>query len=124
MQIRVYYEDTDAGGIVYHANYLKFCERSRSELFFAQGKTPTLDGGHFVIKHIDAEYSKSAKLGDMLEVKNKIIELRNSSMKLNQCVYRDEEKLFDMTVVLVFAKDGKPIRIDDEIRSFLHSIEL
>lgn len=124
MQIRVYYEDTDAGGIVYHSNYLNFCERSRSELFFQEGKTPTLDGRHFVIRHVDAHYYKSAKLGDLLDVKNKILELKNSSMKLNQSVYRDEEKLFEMTAVLVFAKDGKPIRIDDEIRSFLHSIEL
>jgi len=123
MQIRVYYEDTDAGGIVYHANYLKFCERSRSELFFARGSAPTVDGGHFVIKHIDAEFLKSAKLGDMLEVKEKILQLRNSSMKLNQTVWRGDEKLFDMTSILVFAKEGKPIRINENIRSFLALID-
>ncbi|WP_331773840.1 YbgC/FadM family acyl-CoA thioesterase [Sulfurospirillum sp. 1612] len=124
MKIRVYYEDTDAGGIVYHANYLKFCERSRSELFFEQGTTPTADGGHFVIKHIDAEFLKSAKLGDLLDVKNKILQLRNSSMKLSQTVWRGDEKLFDMTAVLVFAKEGKPLRIDRDIRDFLTSLNL
>ena len=73
VKIRVYYEDTDAGGVVYHANYLKFCERARSELFFERGLSPAIDGGHFVVSQIEASFHSPAKLGDTLIVKNSII---------------------------------------------------
>jgi len=124
MKMRIYYDDTDAGGIVYHANYLKYCERARSELFFEKGKSPAIDGGHFVVKHIEAEFLKSAKLGDMIDVKHKIIKLKSASMVLYQSVWLDEVKIFEMTSVLVFAKNGKPIKIDDETREFLTSLHL
>jgi len=122
MKIRVYYDDTDAGGIVYHANYLKFCERARSELFFERGEMPTIGGAHFVLKHIDARFLKSARLGDMLEIFYEIIELKNVSMKLYQSVYLGDEKIFEMTSVLVYAKDGKPMKIDEHMREFLTSL--
>lgn len=102
MQIRVYYEDTDAGGIVYHSNYLNFCERARSHLFFDAGRSPILEGGHFVAKHIEADYIKSAKLGDILEVKTSLLEMKNASFTLLQQIFRGEEKLFEMTIVLVY----------------------
>ncbi len=124
MKFRIYYDDTDAGGIVYHANYLKYCERARSELFFERGKSPSIDGGHFVVKHIDASFLKSAKLGDMLEVKHKILELKNASMKLYQTVWLGNVKLFEMTSVLVFAKKGKPVKIDIDTREFLVSLHM
>ena len=124
MKMRVYYDDTDAGGIVYHANYLKYCERARSELFFEKGKMPTVDGAHFVVKHIDAEFLRSAKLGDMIEVKHKVLDLRNASMKLYQSIWRDDIKLFEITSILVYAKSGKPIKIDETMRSFLTSLHL
>ncbi len=114
MRFRIYYDDTDAGGIVYHANYLKFCERARSELFFARGSTPAIDGGHFVVKHIDADFIKSAKLGDVLEVRHQILKLGGASLELKQEIFRDEEKLFSMTSALVFVKDGKPTRFSQE----------
>ncbi len=124
MKIRIYYDDTDAGGIVYHANYLKYCERARSELFFEKGKMPTVDGAHFVVKHIDAEFLKSAKLGDIIEVKHKILHLGNTSMKLYQAVWKGDIKLFEITSILVYAKNGKPMRIDEEMRVFLTSLHL
>ncbi|MGW8169898.1 MAG: YbgC/FadM family acyl-CoA thioesterase [Sulfurovaceae bacterium] len=114
MRFRIYYDDTDAGGIVYHANYLKFCERARSELFFARGSTPAIDGGHFVVKHIDADFIKSAKLGDMLEVQHQILKLGGASLELKQEIFRGEEKLFSMTSTLVFVKDDKPTRFSQE----------
>ncbi len=122
MKMRVYYDDTDAGGIVYHANYLKYCERARSELFFEKGKLPTKGGAHFVVKHIDAEFLSSAKLGDMIEVKYEIKHLGGASMKLYQSVWLKKVKLFEMTSVLVYAKDGKPLKIDEETRKFLTSL--
>lgn len=102
MKIRVYYEDTDAGGIVYHSNYLNFCERARSHLFFDTGRSPILAEGHFVAKHLEADYIKSAKLGDILEVKTSLVEMKKASLTLLQQVFREEEKLFEMTIVLVF----------------------
>ncbi|WP_458701374.1 YbgC/FadM family acyl-CoA thioesterase [Sulfurospirillum sp. 1307] len=122
MKIRVYYEDTDAGGIVYHSNYLKFCERARSEIFFQSGKSPAVDGGHFVVKHIEADFIKPAKLGDLLEVKNKIIEMKNASMSLEQSIWIEDTKIFSMNSILVYVKDGKPSRVNTELKEFFNQI--
>ena len=119
MKFRVYYDDTDAGGIVYHANYLKFCERARSEIFFSNNRSPAQNGGHFVVKHIEADFIKPAKLGDMLEVKHKIVEMKNASMKLKQSVYKEETKIFEMVSTLVFVKNNKPSKIDEETKEFI-----
>lgn len=124
MKIRVYYDDTDAGGVVYHSNYLKFCERARSEIFFAHGKSPAIDGAHFVVKHIEADFIKSAKLGDLVEVKGKLLELKNASLQLEQSIWLDDVKLFSMTSILAFVKEGKPLRIDEETKAFFTSVFL
>lgn len=123
MTIRVYYEDTDVGGVVYHSNYLNFCERARSQLFFDAGRSPILDGGHFVAKHIDADYIKSAKFGDILEVKTKLIEIKNASFTLLQEVFREEEKLFTITIVLVYINfAGKMTKIPVSEKAFLSGL--
>lgn len=72
MKMRVYYEDTDAGGVVYHSNYLKFCERARSEIFFNK-KVDIFDAskGHFLLAKANCNFLKPAKLGDMIEIKTK-----------------------------------------------------
>lgn len=122
MQIRVYYEDTDIGGVVYHSNYLNFCERARSQLFFDAGRSPILDAGHFVAKHINADYLKSAKFGDILEVKTTLIELKNASFSLLQQVFRGEETLFEMTIVLVYIDfNGTMSKIPKSEKEFLSS---
>ena len=80
MKMRVYYDDTDAGGIVYHSNYLKFCERARSEYVFSSlNSQPFNDGFCFVVRDIKAKFIKSAKLGDILDIKTKCVELKNAS---------------------------------------------
>ena len=112
MKIRVYYEDTDAGGIVYHANYIKFCERARSELFFQRGMMPNEDNrSGFVVKDIKASFLSMAMLGDMLEVKSSILKQRASSILLQQEIYRDETAIFTMEILLVYVREGKPTRI-------------
>ncbi len=113
MKIRVYYEDTDLGGIVYHSKYLNFCERARSELFFAAGKTPVYNGYHFVVKNIDATYHKPAYLGDILSVKTKLLELKGASLVLEQSVGKEETLCFWMKITLVCLKNGRPVRIPD-----------
>ena len=115
MKIRVYYEDTDAGGIVYHTNYIKYCERARSELFFERGMKPTLgDGSGFVVRDIKAGFLATSALGDTLEVTTKILTQKRSSIVLLQEVWREETKLFSMEVTLVYIEGGKPCRIPEE----------
>jgi len=118
LKTRVYYDDTDAGGVVYHANYLKFCERARSDLFYEKGKSPAIDGGHFVVKHLEADFIQSAKLGDVIEVKTELLLLKNASLILKQEVWRENLKLFAMTSTLAFVKEGKPCKIDEETKAF------
>lgn len=122
MQIRVYYEDTDVGGVVYHSNYLNFCERARSQLFFDAGRSPILSDGHFVAKHIEADYVKSAKFGDIVDVKTSLLQSRNASFTLLQEIYRDSEKLFTMKIQLVYIDfEGNIAKIPDLDREFLAS---
>lgn len=111
MKIRVYYEDTDCGGIVYHSNYINFCERARSELFFAKGKSPHDGDEFFVVKRIEADYIKSAKFSDILDIETKVVNKRNSSLTLEQNIYRDEQLLFKALITVVFVIKGKPKRI-------------
>ena len=115
MKIRVYYEDTDAAGIVYYANYLKFCERARSEVFFEAGRTPQSEAGYFVVKKLKAEYHAPAGLGELLDVSTELVEKRAASILLRQRVSRGEEVLFEMTIRLAYLKAGKPVRIPSDI---------
>jgi acyl-CoA thioester hydrolase len=120
MQIRVYYEDTDVGGVVYHSNYLNFCERARSQLFFDAGRSPILESGHFVAKHIEADYLKSTKFGEVLEVKTTLLEIKNASFRLLQEIFRGDEKVFKMTIDLVHIDfEGNIAKIPDSDKTFL-----
>ena len=112
MKIRVYYEDTDAGGIVYHTNYIKFCERARSEIFFSRGLYP-FEGERsgFVVHHIHADFLATSKLGDLVEVKTNVIKISRSSVMLLQEIFKEDIKIFSMNVTLVYLAYGKPARI-------------
>ena len=123
MKIRVYYEDTDVGGVVYHSNYLNFCERARSELFFSKGQSPILENGHFVASSLEAKFTKPAKFADELEVKTELINLKNASFSLAQTVYRGEELLFKMSINLVYLDNNfKVQRFDSETKEMLKSL--
>ena len=114
MKIRVYYEDTDAGGIVYHTNYIKFCERARSEVFFQRGMIPSLsDSSGFVVRDLKASFLATSTLGDILDVTSKILTLKSSSLVLLQEVWKEDVKVFSMEVVLVYVDKGKPCRIPE-----------
>jgi len=122
MKIRVYYEDTDAGGIVYHTNYIKYCERARSELFFEKNTTPT-DGEQsgFVVRKIDADFLGVAMLGDMLEIETELIERKNSSITLKQSVLKEKKVIFKMNLTLVFVRAGRPNRIPTHLLEIIGS---
>ena len=101
MKIRVYYEDTDVGGVVYHSNYLNFCERARSEAFFKRSMSPVLEDGHFVARKVNADFFKSAKLGDILDIQTQLIEMKAASFTLRQTIFKDDEKIFELEILLV-----------------------
>jgi acyl-CoA thioester hydrolase len=123
VKIRVYYEDTDVGGVVYHANYLNFCERARSDAFFQKDLMPILDNGHFVARKVVADYLSSAKLGDLLDIKTKLFEMKAASFVSKQTVYKDTKKLFEMDITLVYLSfDGKVQKIDKDIKNIISSI--
>ncbi len=122
LKIRVYYEDTDAGGIVYHTNYIKYCERARSEVFFQRGMIPSLsDSSGFVVRNIKASFLATATLGDTLDVTSKILTLKRSSLVLLQEVWKEEMKIFSMEVVLVYIDKGKPCRIPEAFKDVFTS---
>lgn len=114
MKIRVYYEDTDTGGIVYHTNYIKYCERARSEIFFERDLKPTL-GEHsgFVVRDLKASFLATSTLGDILEVKTQVLSRKRSSVVLLQEVWKEAVKVFSMEVILVYIEEGKPCRIPE-----------
>lgn len=120
MNIRIYYEDTDAGGIVYHTNYIKYCERARSELFFEKELHPT-DGENsgFVVRHIDANFLGMAFLGDLLNVTTQLTAKRNSSLVLKQSIFKNKECIFEMDITMVFVRSGKPSKIPEHMSEIL-----
>jgi len=123
MKIRVYYEDTDVGGVVYHSNYLNYCERARSEMFFTKGKSPILDSGHFVASSLEANYVKPAFFADVLEVTTELVSLKFASFTLKQTIHRDGEKIFEMKIKLAYlTHDGAIGRFDDETRAMLKEL--
>lgn len=123
MQIRVYYEDTDVGGVVYHSQYLNFCERSRSEAFFSRGLSPAMSNGHFVVKELHATYHAPAKLGDTLHVKNTLVELKRVSLKLHQEIYKEDQKLFELDLILASVDyEGKIKKLSKEESELLNSL--
>ena len=102
--LRVYYEDTDAGGVVYYANYLKFCERARTEWLRALGVSQhvLLTEQHigFVVRSVPADYLASARLDDELEVRTRIESLRRASIVFHQSVMRGDTLLFTARVLV------------------------
>jgi acyl-CoA thioester hydrolase len=119
VKIRVYYEDTDALGIVYHANYLKYIERARSETFFAIGRRPENADSHFVVRSMRVNFVKSAKLGDLLEARSRLKQLRAASFWLEQELWLDQTLIFFAEVEIVCARKAKPVKIDEQIKRLL-----
>ena len=118
---RVYYEDTDALGIMYHTNYIKFCERGRSELLRDIGLPASQlteeIGLKFVIRKLEAHYLKMVHLDDELSVHTSVKSMKNTSFVMLQSIECQNSVVFeaDITVVCVGA-DHKPMRIPDILR--------
>lgn len=122
--IRVYIEDTDAGGIVFYVNYLKYMERARTEMFRHLGfsKAANFDENTiFVVRKVNAHYHRSAVLDDELRVSASISKLRKASLILTQNIYRGDELLVSSSVEVasVEVKQQKPIAIPKHMHEAL-----
>ena len=119
--VRVYYEDTDLGGVVYYANYLKFLERARTEwlrsLGYAQTELATVNGVVFVVRSIALDYLKPARFDDSLEVTVELADTGASRIGLAQRVRRGAEDLVtaDVDIACVHTATFKPVRIPGTI---------
>ena len=124
LPLRVYWEDTDAAGIVYCANYLKFVERGRSDMLRLAGidqwRMKREEGVNFVVRRCEIDYLNPARLDDALEIETFVALVRGASMDMRQTVRRDGD---DLVVVLVKVAcldvAGRPIRLPHEIKSAL-----
>ena len=119
-KLKVYYEDTDSGGVVYYANYLKFLERARTEALFSIGfsnKKIQDDFNSFIIvKSCNIEYKKSAHLEDELTVRSFVKSVTKTSFFMNQIITNGETTIVEAQVHLVFVNDkGKPVKVPEVI---------
>ena len=121
-KLKIYYEDTDSGGVVYYANYLKFLERARTEALFSIGfsnkKVKETFNSLIIVKSCNIEYRKSTHLEDELVVRSFVKSITKTSFFMNQIITKDKEVIVEAQVHLVFVNTkGKPIKIPDEIYS-------
>ena len=123
--VRVYYQDTDAGGVVYHAQYLSFMERSRTELLNERGidlaRFVERHGTLFMVHRIDVKYHLPARLNDLLSVSAEVVKMGRASFVFHQRVERASELLVeaDVTIALVDRHRMKPARMPSELEQAL-----
>lgn len=119
-EYRIYYEDTDAGGIVYHANYLKYAERARSdalrEMGIIQRELRETQGVFFVLRHADITYLAPILLEDVITVNSTVTHVGNSSLRMQQTIWRNGVELCRMLMHIVcVSNDKKAVRIPEEV---------
>lgn len=121
--VQVYYEDTDMGGIVYHANYLRYIERARSDWVRQLGNDQNAmrDAGIvWVVRKLEAEYLATAKFEDELTIETEMSDLSGVRLTMTQLVKRGDTPIFQATVQAVCMNAaGKPVRLPAEIRALL-----
>jgi acyl-CoA thioester hydrolase len=124
--IRVYFEDTDFTGLVYHANFLRFIERARTEMLRALGfHQSAIHAGEsgaplfFVVARMQLEFLKPARMDDLLTVETRPLKITAAAIELEQIVRREAEILFSAKVLIAAVSDGKPRRLPREIREKL-----
>ena len=124
-KFKIYYDDTDSGGIVYYANYLKYLERARSEAIYSLGLTNIKlqkdYGALIIVKSCNIEYKKPAKFEDELIIISSILSKTRSSFTMLQIIKKNEEIISEATVQLVTVnKEGKPIKIPEILNNLLN----
>ena len=118
--VKVYYEDTDAGGVVYYANYLKYLERARTEALSTIGlsniQIKEKFGALIIVKSCNIEYKKSAQLEDELKIRSFVKSVTKTSFFMNQIITIDDKTIIEAQVHLVFVNEkGKPVKVPEII---------
>ena len=121
-KLKIYYEDTDSGGVVYYANYLKFLERARTEALFSIGfsnnKIQEQFNSLIIVKSCNIEYKKSAHLEDELTIRSFVKSITKTSFVMNQIISKENDVIVEAQIHLVFInKEGKPVKIQEDIYS-------
>ena len=124
--VKIYYEDTDAGGVVYYANYLKFLERARSEAIYSLGYTNSSILERFgvllIVKSCNIEYKKPARFEDTLEIISEIKSFTKTSFLMKQSISRINEIISDAEIHIVSVdKNGKPSKIPEDLKKKLEN---
>ncbi|MBN8938688.1 MAG: tol-pal system-associated acyl-CoA thioesterase [Rhizobiales bacterium] len=129
LSIRVYYEDTDFSGVVYHASYLRFMERGRTDFLrllgvaqgdlFDKAKEEAGAGFAFVVRSMGIEFLRPAKIDDVLTIETRTVEVKGATLNLAQRVLRGEEVLVEATVRVAFVAGERPMRIPDALRRIM-----
>lgn len=126
LPVRVYFEDTDAGGIVYHASYVRYCERGRTDFLRLMGTearamfdgTESREPSIFVVRRMTMDFIRPAFMDDLLQVETRVRDIGGASLTLQQQVLRNDKRIFeaDVTIVLI-SKSGKPLRLSEGART-------
>jgi acyl-CoA thioester hydrolase len=129
-RLRVYFEDTDAGGMVYYANYLKFAERARTEMLreagFSHAEMVATEGSMLVVRRCAADFRRSARLDDEVEVATRVTNLGGATVELEQVIRRVEQHGADGEIlvrlevsVACISGNGRPTRLPRRLRSLI-----
>ncbi len=125
LPVRVYFEDTDAGGVVYHASFVRFAERGRTDFLRLLGTDARrlIDGSDsgepaaFVVRRMSFDFARPGRMDDLLEVETRVKELGGASVTLEQNINRDGQRLVSAEVVVVLISiSGKPLRLSEAVR--------
>ena len=123
-RFKVYYEDTDSGGVVYYANYLKFLERARTDaitsLDFSNNKLVKKFGIFIIVKSCNLNFLRPAKLEDNLDIISKVMEVKNVSIKMKQNIFVNDSMIVEAEILLASVNnEGKPSKLPDEFKNEL-----
>jgi acyl-CoA thioester hydrolase len=125
LPVRVYFEDTDAGGVVYHASFVRFAERGRTDFLRLLGTDARrlIDGSDsrepaaFVVRRMSFDFARPGRMDDLLEVETRVKELGGASVTLDQTISRGGQRLVSAEIVVVLISiSGKPLRLSDAVR--------
>jgi acyl-CoA thioester hydrolase len=124
LPVRVYYEDTDFSGVVYHASYLRFLERGRTDFLRLGGVDQSTlhaagEGVIFAVRRMTVDFLKPARMDDVLIVETRTAEVRGASLVIAQAIRRGDETLLTADVRVATLSNGRPARISDDLRAIL-----
>ena len=126
LSVRVYYEDTDFSGLVYHASYIRFLERGRTEFLrqagFGNRDFAEAHGVFFAVRSLQVEYMASAIMDDLLRVETRIAKLGGASLLFEQGIFRDEQAIVSAKVLVAVLRAGRAARIPTALRDILEGV--